>query len=170
MCFTATAIMLYAGVLLQSQVTRTEPLTVCQILSHRAAYRGLRVTVRGRLVATPEGTYLEGDGCQPLITDGYTWATTAIDIQSAKPPLAVDHKSVKPAKTVLLDLQLLQRAAPDGTLFVTLIGRFETTLHFVMVLRGDGKTVPNGYGHLNACPGQIIYDEMKDVTVVSPKH
>jgi len=32
-----------------------------------------------------------------------------------------------------------------------------------MVLRGDGKTVPYGYGHMNACPAQLVYQEIKDV-------
>jgi len=166
----AAAIALGAAALLRSQVGTDRPLTVCQILSSRAAYSGRRVTVRGRLVVGPEGSYLMGDGCQPLVTDGYTWAATGIDVEAANSaPARSEHGSARPAEIAAADLERAPQAVPGGAIYVTLVGRFETRLHFQMILRGDGKTVPNGYGHLNSCPARMVYSEMKDVAAIPAK-
>lgn len=48
-------------------------ISVCEALSQRDLLRDKLVAIRGLQVATDEGTWLEGTGCEPLITDGYRW-------------------------------------------------------------------------------------------------
>jgi len=156
-----TTIILLAHASAQPPDSKSGPMTVCQVISQRDTYRDLHVEIRGRLKSTSEGSYLEGEGCQDLVTDGFKWATSAIALGYGTPG--------KPPKIEPSDLVKLQSAGPNDVLYVTVVGLFETRIHFEMVTRGDGKTVPNGYGHLNASPAQLRYQEMKDVTVMRAK-
>lgn len=112
-----------------------------------------------------------GEGCRPLVTDGFTWPPSiGINLEDrASPLVAIGQKGTPPAKIDLIDALHLEKSGPDDKVYVTVVGRFETRLHFEMVVRGDGKTQPNGYGHLAACPAQLVYEEMKDVLVLPPK-
>ncbi len=154
---------------LQGQIKKPEPLTVCEVLSGLAAYQGQRITMRGELIGGDEVVALIGDGCAPLVTDGYRWPMpTPISLEypaGTRTGGSQGRKSV--AKVQQADSATLKAAGPGARIYVTVTGRLETRTHFEMVLRGDEKIVPYGYGHLNACPARLVYEEIRD-TVVMP--
>jgi hypothetical protein len=157
--------------LLRGQVKSPEPLTVCKVLSNLSLYRGQRICVRGELVGGEEGSALIGEGCQPLVTDGYRWSSPSpIALTYPESPSVKDSKSPTPTVRVeRMDPDALKEAGPGAKVYVTVIGRLDTRVHFEMVLRGDSKVVPYGYGHQAACPAQLVYEEIKDFVVVPAK-
>jgi hypothetical protein len=160
--------LLVLSAFLRGQVKRSEPLKVCDVLSNLSLYRGQRISVRGQLVGGDEGSYLIGEGCRQLVTDGYTWPMPSpIDLTYPRSTRAQNSKS--PTSNVIIehvDPEQLKGAGPGAKVYVTVTGRLETRVHFEMVHRGDGKVVPYGYGHLAACPAQIVYEVIKDTTIV----
>lgn len=162
----------FLSAVLLGQVKRPEPLTVCEVLSRLSFYRGQGITVRGELRRGDEGRALSGEGCRSLITDGYHWSSpSAIALTYSESSGVQDSKSeTQTVKLEHVDPNLLKAAGRGDKIYVTVTGQLETRVHFEMVLRGDGKVVPYGYGHLNACPAQLVYHEMKEVEVVPAKH
>jgi hypothetical protein len=65
--------------------------------------------------------------------------------------------------------KLLNQYAGDSKarIWITVRGRLETRLKFELVQWGDGKQRPYGYGHLNASPAQLVYQEMRDAVIRS---
>jgi hypothetical protein len=162
---------LILSVFLRGQAKSPEPLTVCEVLSNLSSYRGQRISIRGEHVGGDEGSYLIGDGCRQLVTDGYSWPTPSpIALTSAGRSRSQNSRSSTPTITIeQVDTERLKAAGPGAKVYVTVTGRLETRVHFEMVLRGDGQVLPYGYGHLSACPAQIVYEEIKDFTIVSAK-
>lgn len=78
-------------------------------------------------------------------------------------------KSSTPVKVEQLDPERIKAAGPGAKIYATVTGRLDARVHYEMVLRGDGKVVPYGYGHLNAGPAQIVYEEIKDPVIVPAK-
>jgi hypothetical protein len=157
------------GCFLQGQ-PRT--VTVCEILADLQSYRNKIVSVSGELVQTEEGTYLRGKACpKPLVTSGHVWPSL-LNLERPTSPLVEQRDAVPSKVSVDPALESLSREDaenPSVHVWVTVTGRLETRSRFEMVLRGDGKTVPYGYGHLNGCPAQLVYQAIKDVVVEKPK-
>lgn len=143
-----------------------KPVNVCAVLLHLEEYRNKRVSIRGELLVHPHGTVLRMEKCPvPLITSGHVWPTM-IYLIPADSNLAESPGRVPPGFSVdrawapVLEKGSRER---DARLWVTVVGRLETRRRFEIVERGDGKTLPVGYGHLNAYPAQLVYEEFKDV-------
>jgi len=156
---------------IQGQMADTGTLKVCEVLSNRNSYMGQRIRIRGTLIESDEGSYLTDEGCPQLVTDGYAWPTPSlIALKYQERPTSQDVKQSRSTITKeLADSEILKIVKNGAKIHVTVIGRLETRPHFEMVLRGDGKMLPNGYGHLNACPAQIVYQEIRDMEIVPIK-
>jgi len=145
-----------------AQTNVPSPLTVCEVLSRLSFYQGKRVTIRGELLGGDEAIILVGDRCRPLVTAGYRWPSPS--------PIALTYSPRRggesPVVTEQLDPTALKAAGPRAKIYVTVTGRLDARDHYEMVQRGDGKVVPNGFGHQAACPAQIVYDEIKDIAIV----
>jgi hypothetical protein len=128
------------------------------------------VTIRGELLRTEEGSYLSAVECQkPLVVSGFTWEpeyaidlTTPDSVLVESPELPVAAVSVDPASS-----KLLNHYAGDSKarILITVRGRLETRRNFELVQWGDGKQRPYGYGHLNASPAQLVYQELRDAVI-----
>lgn len=150
-----------------SQTHSAKPLTVCDVLAKLPSYRGQRIVVRGELVGEDEGSGLIGQGCQPLITDGYRWPSPSPIALTYPGGPSDDTKPGAPSPRVeRVDPDALRSAGAGAKIYVTVVGRLETRAPFPMVHLDGGKIRPYGYGHLAACPAQIVYEEIKDLKIV----
>jgi hypothetical protein len=160
---------LIATSILASAKDARRPIGVCELLTELQRYRDKIVTIRGELVTTDEGVYLDEKCPKPLVTSGFVW-TNPIGVWLTQPGSNDVENRTSPAPET--DVRptaddLLKKYVTDSSvrIWVTVTGRLETREKFLMVLRGDGKTVPFGYGHMNACPAQLVCYQMKDVFV-----
>jgi hypothetical protein len=147
------------------------PLSVCELLARLGQYRNIVVTARGELIGTEEGLWLRGEKCpKPLVTAGFEWQNP-VGVWLTPPSSKMGERQSYPAPEVSPEWRaaklVLEKylGTPDAAVWVTVTGVFETRAQFEIVLRGDGKRVPYGYGHLNGAPAQIVYYELKDAEV-----
>jgi hypothetical protein len=167
----ACALLLTAGAASSQVAEAPTPLSVCDLLTNSQQRRNTVVTVQGELIGTEEGLWLRGEKCpNPLVTSGYEWRNP-VGIWLTPPESKMGERSSYPAPPVSPEWKaakpLLEKyVGLLGTrVWVTVTGVFETRVQFELVLRGDGKKVPYGYGHLNGAPAQIVYFEFRDVEV-----
>ena len=145
-------------------------MNVCDVLANLQGVRNRVIAVRGQLVGTDEGSYLIGNRCQEsLVTNGYQWPNP-IPIFLIPPDSGLVEKPDSPRPKVVADRGLDAALArvemtPGLKIWVTYIGKLETRERFEIVLRGDGKKVPYGFGHMNSCPAQLVYRVLKDIVV-----
>ena len=139
--------------------------SVCDLLAHGAEQRGRIVSVRGSLHTGPEEFALYGLDCAFVLeTSGYKWPTalwlTPPDGIPEEPVnFVVDKQAMKKFHK---DLEKFQAANPSSPIVpVVVVGKFEYPRKFVGGLGSNGKWVGNGYGHLNAYPGQIVIRLMR---------
>jgi hypothetical protein len=130
-----------------------EPLDLCVVLPNLAKYSGKEVAIRGEFISYEHGRVIAKDKClQPLVTSGYTWPNM-ISLERALTSVSVDATCWRAMAT----------PGPSNTqIWVTVQGRLETRAPGVIVLPFVGKTVPDGYGHMNSYPAQIVYSQMRD--------
>lgn len=142
-------------------------LTVCDILTSRLIYRGKIVTVRGELASSSHGSYLRTDRCpKPLLTEGFVWPNS-IHIAQPGSPDVEDRTAKDPTPKMDGESRLLlKKAQSTDRVRVTVTGRFETRLEFVLVQWGDGTVHGYGYGHLNLAPAQLVRYSIGDVEIV----
>jgi hypothetical protein len=151
---------------LWGQAQKNAPLSVCDVLSRLEFYQGKVITIRGELIGSDEVLGLMGENCRAVVTEGYRWPTPSL-INLEQP--ARSGSSPMRVRIEQADSEELKAAGPGAHVYVTVTGRFETRAHFEMVRRGDGKVVPFGFGHLAACPAQIVYEEIRDPVIVRAK-
>jgi hypothetical protein len=156
------------AVLAFAEETR-KPLSICELFANLQAYRNKIVTIRGELISTDEGVYLDERCPKPLVTSGFVWGNPIVIWLTQTGSSDVENRTSPMPETDVSPIadDLLKKYATDSSvrIWITVAGRLETREKFVMVLRGDGKTVPYGYGHMNACPAQLVCYQMKDVVV-----
>ncbi len=167
----AFALTLAAGAVSSQAADIPTAMSVCDLLANLQKHRDTVVTVRGELSGTEEGLWLRSEKCPaPLITSGYEWRNP-VGIWLTPPESKMGERSSYPAPPVSAEWEaakpLLRKyvGLPDTRVWVTVTGVFETRAQFEIVLRGDGKKVPYGYGHLSGAPAQIVYYEFRDVDV-----
>jgi hypothetical protein len=152
--------------------TNKEPqpyVTVCEVLANRGFYDGKVVALIGRWSPTDEGFWLADDCENQVKTGGYVWSNIVVleyDPSSAsifpKGP-SLDFIAVNKKIT---ELKARTKHTQDKLEWAVVYGRIETKEELPTAVAGDRKTiVPDGYGHLNAAPAQIVYRE-KDLVIV----
>jgi hypothetical protein len=144
-------------------------LTVCEGLDNFSQYNGEAVVVVGRLVGTDEGSWLNENCEQKIITGGYAWASSIslTHVQSAAmPPPVMPRRFKWDAMVLQAKLKQVQQATKLGVLkqyhysdrWFAVFGRFETRLSVQMSSDGGGTPRDYGYGHLNTAPAQLVWN------------
>jgi hypothetical protein len=158
----------------QSAKQPTWPLTVCDLITQRDSYDGKLVTVRGEVIGSPEGTWLDADpSCgYHLVTNGVVWPNTialAYPNNRSKDPnnhadFGIDWNAEKQADAIVDRLGF--RADTDH-LYETFVGLFRTYTDL------DKRVNPNmpdalrlGFGHLGAAPALLLIKTRKDPAVI----
>jgi len=156
-----------AGVLVES---KDRVLTVCDILRDPLGFDGKMIRLRGRLSGTDEGNWLMGAGCPGvLVTDGYVWepmifiAAPASRGQIHSVDFAYDFKSEERGRKRYRELL---RRLPPSCITWTYVGVFETRKEWSKLMNGN----PNGFGHQNAAPGELLTKEVVSVEAITGCH
>lgn len=137
-------------------------LSACEVLENLQKYRGKIVEVRGILTGGTEGTYLKPgpheDCVKALGVFGYEWRNPAFNITPAGSPLVEDSSLEPHSYTAPVGLS----GAAQGETWIIVTARVEARESLTMVHVGSsGRQVPYGYGHLNACPAQLVYSNFR---------
>jgi hypothetical protein len=125
--------------------------TVCEALKDPGRFAGATIIVVGRSVGTDEGSWLDEDCGMTIAIEGRHWPTaisTAYVRSSFAPPPQMP-KHFKWDKRLLrqkLDQVKETTRLRDKSYWLAVYGRLETQL----------PLSPEGYGHLNAAPAQLI--------------
>jgi hypothetical protein len=139
----------------------------CDVLGDLQRYRGKVIKVRGILAGMSEGLYLKpgkSEGCtKALIISGYEWHNPMFNLTPPGSPLVEDN---------ILGPHAYDRddgipPAAQGEIWVVVTARVEAREKLTMVLAGGGRSVPYGYGHLNACPAQLVYSSIRRIETPS---
>jgi hypothetical protein len=162
-------------------------LTVCDVLASPARYQRSSIMVVGRIRSTDEGTWLGEDKCDsPLITDGYQWPSM-LWLSCCSVPAPRSGKSAVTDFMLWSKLAQVRKRTKLGTRQVfqgggivrdrravqtwtgmrdvaeqwaVVYGRFETQERLrPSKASGAATDWGNGFGHLSAAPGQLIYQQ-----------
>jgi hypothetical protein len=140
--------------------------TVCEVLNHLAAYQGKTIIVVGRLSGTDEGSWLDQQCEQKLITNGFSWPSTISMTYvrgSTAPPPALPKHFAWNQEMLRKNLAQVQkttklRQAPERDMWSAQYGRLETRKEFITLQTSSGP-MGYGFGHLNYAPAQLIFPE-----------
>src|SRR5262249_43662911 len=148
------------------RVSRMIPIvSVCEALQDRDQYNTKSIIVVGRFSHTREGSWLNEECIQRIVTNGFVWpndiSTTYVRTQVDPPPeppvdfrwddalLGMKLKEVQ--KTTKL---VVRRQDNYSDKWVAMFGRFETRLPGRILPGSDPLSF--GFGHLNGSPAQLI--------------
>ena len=142
---------------------KLKPVTVCEILNNRSSYNGKTVAIIGSFVGTMEGFWIN-DECLKQIKEGNrVWPNSIFLRYDPTSPTrlskGLEVKDIDAKQTIA---QLKRRIKPVKGKYYWAVayGVLETSDNLQTGIAADGKTIiPDGYGHLNAAPAQIIYRE-----------
>ena len=141
----------------------TPPITVCELLKNWSRYNGKQVTVTGVYRPWEHGLFLEGEGCEGILGNAAFKWMSVIDVVLSHDKY--EKRGLDPGK-ILRSNEALSSAFhrmfreltenPDKSTHVTYSGLFIT--HDDLDARpGDG------FGALNAAPGEFYIDQVVDV-------
>jgi hypothetical protein len=162
--------MLLAALIVAMQAAAATPrplkaVSVCDILAEDPArFNGKIVSIRGRLEATQEGTWLTGDCKTHLITKGLTWGNLLwVYVDDS------DEDIERSWRTITDTLSHLHADTQRDKILVTINGRLETRKSMddavYQMPYGLSKV---GFGHMGAAPGEIDVISVQDVTIEHP--
>jgi hypothetical protein len=161
-------IVLFAEPAFCAQADQQRTISVCDLLSHVDGYRDKEVHVRGELREGPEEFALYGDNCRGgLITNGHAWPvavwiTPPDGTPAGRVDFSMDEKAVQALKT---KLQSERAAGRRGKVLVTLVGKVEVRKKLFGGPNATGNWIGNGFGHLNAYPGQLVIRTVENVEI-----
>jgi hypothetical protein len=167
------AVLIIGAMPLHGLQPEPEVLSVCDILRDPVQYNGKIIAVRGFLVSTDEGSWLHGECKEPLITNGYKWASM---IWPESPTSGFALHKAPFEEDVLAQREMWATRDREITdrrdrLWVTYIGLLETrpTMNLEVFVRPNGQRQPVGFGHLGGAPAQLLVKTVKDVVVEHTK-
>ena len=143
--------------------------TVCDVLERRESFNGKTLIVIGRWSSTDEGFWLTDDCRAKIKTGGYTWKNLIWLDYDPSAPTGLSN-GFKPHKKSVLAKVSQMKARMEGN-----PGKIEWGVVYGQMVAGelttvvslDGRsTFPNGFGHLNGAPAQVVYRQ-KDLWVLS---
>jgi hypothetical protein len=158
----------------QAEEKQARPLSVCEVIAHRAEYNGLLVTVRGELRGGPHGGWLapDSDCAYKLITRGVEWPNVIFMTYPLNQSKDADyHADFK------VDWPAIERAEAQVTrarfnadvdrLIETYVGRFVT---YPDLENRVSPSVPGarrlGFGPVGLdAPAQLVVKTVGDVVV-----
>jgi len=163
--------MLLAALIVAMQAAAATPrpspkaVGVCDILAEDPArFNGKIVSVRGRLEATQEGTWLTGECKTHLVAKGLTWGNMLwVDVDAS------DEGVERSWRTISDKLGRLHADIRRDKIRVTIVGRLETRKSMddavYQMPYGPSKV---GFGHMGAAPAEIDVISVQDVAVEHP--
>jgi hypothetical protein len=148
-------------------VSSDRPLSVCEVLSNPATYRGKIVSIRGAWITGPEQNYLGPYECafkdKRPINDESAGIYLQVDQNPANESVA-DRESHRQADAVA---RARRRTAPSAIILMTVTGRFESRDSFIKGLTVWRRRQEAGYGHLGLWPTQLVYTRLSDIVMHS---
>jgi len=148
--------------------------TVCEVLCSPLKFNGQLISIRGALGGTDEGSWLEGECEQPLITDGFRWPSMIaltrptdesrlhdVDFSLDRTSYAQVHAAIRKLK---IDWQ-------HQTVVLTYTGLLETRdgLGFPTITDALGRHRKLGFSYENAAPAQLLIKSVRGPIVVVPR-
>ena len=131
-----------------------EHVELCSIVKDPKQFTGKRVEVSGELWIGSGGIF--NDKCEPMVTQGHVW------------PKGL-HLS--PARESAIMARAIQEAKQAGkrNVCVTVIGTVEAKEKYLIITTPDGRRLGDGFGHLNAFPGQLRVIKVVRAGICDPK-
>jgi len=158
--------MILAAAILAMQAAATVPpqtLSVCEVLAEDPArFNGATLSIKGRLQATQEGTWLTGDCKTHPVTKGLSWGNILwVYVDDS------DEDVERSWRTISDKLTRLHADIQRDKILVTIVGRLETrrSMDDAVYQMPYGPTKV-GFGHMGAAPAEINVLSVRDVTVV----
>jgi len=149
------------------------PISVCELLENRLKYDGQIVAVRGVVEGSTEGAALIGDHClRPIVTQGYTWPNAislSYDLSLDSPHTVNFTRNFRQIDRIDREARRIKQKYPDVKIAYTYVGLFETRAKLGQATNLTGEFVPAGFGHLGACPAQLVIQTVRDPRVQSSK-
>jgi hypothetical protein len=121
-------------------------------------------------VATGDGGWLKGEGCdKAFITNGYVWPSILwLEMsESARETAGILGPELEPSlERVNVELKKRSFDTEKDRLMITYVGVFEAYDDSAQQYHPDSRsTRANGFGHLNASPGQIIVKDVRAAVI-----
>lgn len=148
------------------EVVAPKTISVCEVLQNPTKFNHAIIAVRGIYTAWEHGLALSGEGCDGiLVSQGFKWPSM-ISIVRWQKEIESRGRSIAASQKVDEELGAAIRRAVQAKgigartrrVRLTYVGLFET--HDDLDARpGDG------FGALNAAPGQLFVDAVKDIEV-----
>jgi hypothetical protein len=160
---TARALRVLALLCLAGVAEGQQPATVCELLNNQDVYRDRLVRVRGEWIRGPEASFLDSPEC--VWGDGSV--SPIIDLASPnlpgrpKVPVTLDRKSFQ---VFAVELKRLLAGKENGEVqvFATFEGWLLVKDRLEKYRDTDGQMRIRGFGHLGACPAQLICGRVSD--------
>lgn len=145
-------------------------LTVCQALERRLELDGRIITIRGHLVGTLEGAWLDSSACDGVAkTDYHVWPVL-ISLESRSTALPIhpidfeeDTSSRIRAEQKYLQMKL---RIPERCIEITYTGQFATKREFDRQVYTNSPPRFLGFGHGSEAPAQLVIKTTDDVAAI----
>jgi hypothetical protein len=161
-----TAIWIISSMANAQEITFPKTMSVCDVLQALTKYNGKAIAVRGTYSPWEHGLNLRGEECEgTLVSQGFKWPSI-ISIALGQKEVESHGRDVRNVVKTTDELSAaikreLQRRGPSAKVArvkVTYVGLFET--------HNDLDSRPgDGFGPLNAAPGQLYVDSIRDIVV-----
>jgi hypothetical protein len=149
------------------------PISVCELLENRLKYDGEIVEVRGIVEGSVEGATLIGGQCRrTILTDGFTWPNAiflASQVSYDSPHTVNFTRDQSQMDKTDREARRIKQKYPHAKIAYTYVGLFETRANLGQATNLAGELVPAGFGHMGACPAQLVVQTIKDPRVQSFK-
>ena len=170
----AIALLIVAAGVIHGQTQDVAVLTVCDVMKDLPAYKGKTVIVVGRSKGTMEGSWLDQNCPEKLITDGYEWSTSISlsygRTDSPPPALPADfhwdkevlgQRLAEVQKTTVLEVLPKYHYSDE---WIAVYGRLESLFLVDGMLKPNVRIAPGmghpaGFGHLNISPAQLVWPQ-----------
>jgi hypothetical protein len=153
-----------------AQESDPETITVCDALRDPLQYNGKIVALRGYLVSTDEGSWLNGDCKERLkTTSDLEWPNA---VWVGGPRSAAIHnltfeRDERAMEQVRKQIAQAAKGLERYRIWVTYIGLFETWTNIKAAVYLDKSGSPRlaGFGHLGSAPAQLFIKTAEDAVV-----
>ena len=135
-------------------------LSVCSVVAGLPRHANRVLTVLGAFESGPEQFSLKGVHCEtPFITEGYTWPSALVLRFRGGPETPDSLPFVPDSSSISAFQEALRRARGKGLLVVGCLkvtGMIQMRDDYSIITQPDGQKRGHGFGHMSACPAQLI--------------
>ena len=147
---------------------RPRVVTVCELMKDLKSFNGKILAVRGELSTGPEEFTVRDDKCgYRLVTEGHSWPcalwlTPPGGLAETPVNFRVDETAFRQFWATVNEARAKRKSA---RVVATFVGKLETRTRFYGGPGANSPWIGNGFGHLNAYPGQVVLQTVKDVLI-----